>query len=230
MTAQPIEKTRGLLIVGDSAFAEVAWEYFETQSPYRVAGFAVERAFLHRDRLMGLPVVALEDAPRLFPPDAHDAFAAIVYTGLNRLRARLAGAAEAMGYPLASFISPRASLAPSATVGPHCFIFENNVVQSFVSIGRNTVLWSGNHIGHHTRIGDNVFVSSHVVVSGRCAIGDNCFFGVNSTVANDIAIAEDCWIGPGSLIVGDTKPGELYRAASAQPAKVGARRFFKVKS
>lgn len=230
MVDRGTEKTRGLVIIGDSVFAEIAWEYFDAMSPYRVDAFAVERQFLRRGTLLGLPVIPLDEMPALFPPATHDVFAAIVYTELNRLRARLAAAAEAMGYALASFISPHAVVARSAKIGSHCFIFESNVIQSFVTIGRNTVLWSGNHVGHHSRIGENVFVSSHVVISGGCEIGDNCFFGVNSTVANDLRIAEDCWIGPGALISKNTKAGEMHRAPASELVKISAPRFFKVTS
>jgi hypothetical protein len=38
-----------LILVGDSAFAEVAHEYFMAFSPWRVRAFAVERAHLKRD-------------------------------------------------------------------------------------------------------------------------------------------------------------------------------------
>lgn len=223
-----IAKERSLVIIGASAFAEVACEYFSHDSPYRVAGFAVERAFLDRDRLLGLPVVAFEEIERHFPPATHDAYAAIVYSELNRLRTRLAAAAKGRGYRLASYVSSRASVWSNVRIGEHCFIFENNVVQPFVTLGDNVVLWSGNHVGHHSKIGDNVFVSSHVVVSGFCTIGANSFLGVNAAVANNIDVGADNWIGPGVVISADTAPGSLYRAPEAQLAKVSAPRFFKV--
>ena len=55
------DNPRGLVLFGDSAFAEVAFEYFTRDSAYRVVCFAVEREFLKRDELFGLPVVAVED-------------------------------------------------------------------------------------------------------------------------------------------------------------------------
>jgi sugar O-acyltransferase (sialic acid O-acetyltransferase NeuD family) len=222
-------KNRKLVIVGDSAFAEVACEYFTHDSRYEVSAFAVEQAHLKRDRLLDHPVVALETLGSRFPPQTHDVYVAIVYSQLNRLRTRLMQAAKQAGYGLASFISPHAFVWRNAQLGEHCFIFENNVVQAFVTIGDNVVLWSGNHIGHHSRIGANVFVSSHVVVSGFCDVGDNCFLGVNAAVGNNITIAKDCWIGPGVVISKDTREGEIHRAPDAEVAKVDARRFFRVK-
>jgi sugar O-acyltransferase (sialic acid O-acetyltransferase NeuD family) len=222
-------KDRKLVIVGDSAFAEVAFEYFSRDSRYEVAAFAVEQKFLKREALFGRPVVAFETLAERYPPRDHDVYVAIVYTQLNRLRARLARAAKDAGYALASYVSRHAFVWPNVAIGEHCFIFENNVVQAFVEIGDNVVLWSGNHIGHHTKIRDNVFVASHVVISGFCDVGPNCFLGVNVEVANNVSIAKDCWIGPGVTISQNTKEGELYKSPPNEVAKVSAPRFFRVK-
>ena len=50
-----------LIIVGDSAFAEIAYEYFTYDSDYEVVAFSVEKAYLKRNRLFGLPAVPFED-------------------------------------------------------------------------------------------------------------------------------------------------------------------------
>ena len=222
-------KTRKLVIVGDSAFAEIAREYFEADTHYQVVAFSVEAAYLKRDMLNGLPVVAFEQMETSHPPEEHDCFAAIVYTQLNRLRTRLARAAKEKGYKLASYISPRAFVWKNVVLGEHCFIFEDNTIQPFVRIGNNVVLWSGNHIGHHSTIGDNCFISSHVVISGFCEIGENCFLGVNSTIANNVAIGRDNWIGPSVTISKSTEPGALFGPPEHQPSKVSALRFFRIK-
>jgi len=207
-----------LLIVGDSAFAEIAYEYFSHDSDYRVVGFAVEREFLRRNQLFDLPVVALEEAPARFPAAEHSFYAALVYTQGNRLRARLYREVKTLGYRPASYVSSRAFVWRNARLGEHCFIFENNVIQPFVGIGDNCVLWSGNHIGHHSRIGDDCFVSSHVVVSGFCAIGSRCFMGVNSTVANNVAIGDDCLVGAGATVLGDVPAGQTVVGLWKRPS------------
>src|SRR5215831_2334454 len=174
-----MNKDRKLILLGDSAFAEVAYEYFTADSPYEVVAFSVEKSFLKGERLFGLPVVPFEELECHYAPGEHSFYAALVYTQLNRLRARLYRAAKSKGYAPASFVSPRAFVWPNVRLGEHCFIFENNVLQPFVSVGDNVVLWSGNHLGHHSTIGDHCFLSSHVVLSGFCQVGNGCFFGVN---------------------------------------------------
>ena len=217
-----------LIIVGDSAFAEIAKEYFDEDSPYRVVGFSVEQAFLRMNTLHGVPVVSFETVDTFFPPDEHSVYVAATYTQFNRLRTRLAADAKAKGYSLASYVSSRAFVWKNVKLGEHVFIFEDNTVQPCVTIGTNVILWSGNHIGHHSIIRDNAFISSHVVISGFCDIGENSFLGVNATVANNVTIARDNWIGPNITITKNTEPNTLFKAEQPQPAKVSSTRFFKV--
>lgn len=221
-------KDRKLLIVGDSAFAEIAFEYFTHESRYEVVGFSVERAFRKRQDFRGLPLVAFEELEQRFPPADHYFFAANVYTQLNRLRTRLFHAAKAKGYQPASFVSPHAFVWRNVELGEHCFIFEGNVVQPFVSIGDNVVLWSGNHIGHHSVIRDNCFIASHVVISGFCEIGENCFVGVNATFANNLKVGADCLIGAGALVSVDVEADKVVRGPASE-ASGSARRLFRVK-
>src|ERR1051325_4622617 len=203
-----MEKRHKLIVIGDTAFAEIAYEYFTHDSDYEVVAFCVEQAYLKRPTLFGLPVVAFEELADLYLPAQPSFYAAHVYTQRNQLRTRLYLEAKAKGFTPASYVSSRAFVWQNCKLGEHCFIFENNVVQPFVQLGNNVVLWSGNHIGHHSSIGNNCFVSSHVVVSGFCQIGSNCFMGVNSTVANNLSIGNDCIVGAGALVlseVGDSQ-------------------------
>ncbi len=168
----PVAEVKKLVIVGDSAFAEVACVLFESDSSYRVVAFAVERQYLKSDSLLDRPVVALDDLTRLYATESHDAFVAITYTQVNRLRSRLVDEVQRQGYRLASYVSSRTFVAPTAVLGKHCFIFEGNNIQPFAKLGDDVILWSGNHIGHHSQIDDHVFISSHCVVSGFCTIGN----------------------------------------------------------
>jgi sugar O-acyltransferase (sialic acid O-acetyltransferase NeuD family) len=218
-----------LILLGDGAFAEIAFEYFTHDSEFEVVAFAVERQYLKRDRLFDRPVVAFEDLEQTYDPARHHFYAALVYTQLNRLRARLYTAAKAKGYRPASYISPRAFVWRNVKLGEHCFIFEGNVVQPFVEIGDNVVLWSGNHIGHHSRIGKDCFISSHVVISGFTDIGESCFFGVNCTLADKVRIGRDCLIGAGALVTKDVAENTLIKGTVGEPStKVTPRRYFKV--
>lgn len=218
-------KERKLVIVGDSAFAEVAYEYFTHDSLYQVVAFAVEREFLTKESLFGLPVIPLDELQDHYDCANHDFYAALVYTRMNRLRTRLYKTVKAMGYQPASYISSRAFVWPNVELGEHCFIFEDNTIQPFVRIGANVVLWSGNHIGHHSVIRDNCFIASHVVVSGFCTVGENCFIGVNATFGNNLEVGDDCLIGAGALIAKDVPTDTLVKGNLANGAAGVRARF-----
>jgi len=203
-----MEKKHKLIIIGDSAFAEIAFEYFTHDSGFEVVAFSVEQKYLKRDELFGLPVVPFETLAENYAPAEHHFYAAMVYTQGNKLRERLYNQAKEKGYKPASYISSHCFVWRNVEIGEHCFIFENNVVQPFVKIGDDVVLWSGNHIGHHSTIKSHNFISSHVVISGFCSVGEYCFMGVNSTVGNNINIGDNCVVGAAATIVGDVEDNQ----------------------
>ncbi len=223
-----MKKSKKLVLVGDSALAEIAYEYFTYDSEFEVVGFSVEKAYLRREKLFGLPVVPFEDIETYYDPQEHYAFVAIAYRKMNRVRTRLYKAVKAKGYKLTSYVSSHAFVWRNVEIGENCFIFEDNVIQPFVKIGNNVILWSGNHIGHHSVIKDNCFLASHIVVSGFVEIGENCFIGVNSTIANNLKIAKNCLIGAGTIILRDTKEGEVYGSKMSETKPYNALEYFKV--
>ncbi len=205
-----------IVLFGLGDLAQIALEYF-TEAGHEVVGFTVDEEYMRTDNFMGLPVIGFRDIETVFPPSSHEIHVCLVYADMNRCRQRKCAEAKARGYKLASYISPRAFVSPSARIGEHAFIFEGNVVQSYVTLGDNVILWSSNHIGHSSTIGNNVFVSSHVVISGHCAIGENCFLGVNSTIPNATSIGKESWISHGSLITSDVPEHSLFRNGKAVP-------------
>jgi sugar O-acyltransferase (sialic acid O-acetyltransferase NeuD family) len=209
--------SRRLVIGGASAIAQVAYELFTHDSDFEVVAFTVDRDYIQDAELFGLPVVATEEVADLYAPAEHDVFVALGYGELNRRRAAFAAAMKDKGYSLATYVSSHAFRWHNVAIGENCLIFENNVLQPFVTIGNNVTLWSGNHIGHHSTIRDNVFIASHVVVSGFVDVGDSCFIGVNATIANDVTIGADCLIGAAAIVLRDLEPGTLVGAKRTEP-------------
>lgn len=212
-----IQKKEKIIIIGDSAFAQIAYEYFTHDSLYEVAAFSVEKEFFKRKDLFGLPVAPFEELEKLYDPTEYKVFVAVTYIQLNRVRTRLYEEAKRKGFSAVSYVSSRCFAWRNVEIGENCYIFEDNTIQPFVKIGNNVILWSGNHIGHHSVIKDHCFISSHVVVSGFCEVGEYCFLGVNSTITNNIKIAKDCLIGAGVTILKDTEEGKVYGSAMAEP-------------
>lgn len=217
-----------LVIFGNTAFAEIADEYFTHDSPYDVVAFSVHREYVTAPELRGRPVIPYEDLVANLDPGQHSMYVAVTYQKLNRVRAAVAADAKARGFQLASYVSSHAFVWRNVKLGEHCFVFEDNTVQPFVTLEDNIVLWSGNHIGHHSTIKSNVFVSSHVVISGFVTVGENCFLGVNATIGNDVRIGRDVWLSPGVAVTKDVAPGTLLPLTRTEPHRRTTYEFFGV--
>lgn len=223
-----MEGNKKLVIIGAGEFAEIAYEYFTHDSDYQVVAFAVEEAYKTTDQLFDLPVVDFEKLKDLYSPQTHEAFVAVTFTQLNRVRTRLYDYAKEQGYTLATYVSSNASVWHNVKFGDNCFVFENNVIQYHAEIGNNVVLWSGNHVGHRAKIASNCFISSHVVVSGYVNVGENCFFGVNSTLGDSITIGKNCLIGAGAVVTKDAEENLIYVGNPAKPRKISTLDYFKI--
>ncbi|MCW4000978.1 MAG: acetyltransferase [Candidatus Bathyarchaeota archaeon] len=206
-----------LVIIGDGETAELAYDYFSGDSNFEVVAFSIEEAFMHQKTLLGLPVVAFEKIEQKFNPNIHHAFVAVSFTQLNRLRSRLCKQAKAKGYRLASYISPKASVAGNVEIGENCFIQEHVSIQRGAKIGANVTIWVGSCIGHRSVIGENCFLASHVAVSGFCRVGENCFLGVNCCLAGNVKIGDDCVLGAGAVVTKNLEGGKVYVGNPAKP-------------
>lgn len=217
-----------LIVFGITEMAQLAHYYFESQSDYDVVAFCIDAAYKEHETFNGLPLVPFEEVAELYKPEEHEFFVALAYTKINELRKEKYLAAKTKGYKLASFVSPQASVHNQGNIGENCFIFEDNTIQPFVTIGNNVTLWSGNHIGHHSTIKDHCFIASHVVVSGGVEIGEQCFIGVNATLRDHIKIGDKCVIGAGTLILADAEAEGLYIGSATERSKVPSTRLRKI--
>lgn len=214
-----------LVIFGSGDIAQLAHFYFTSDSSYEVVAFTVDAAYLGASSFCDLPVVPFGEVAALYPPENYDLFIALSYSKINAVRKEKFLAAKEMGYKLVSFISSRATVLNEGRIGENCFIFEDNTIQPFVTIGNNVTLWSGNHIGHHSVIHDHTFIASHVVISGGVEIGEQCFVGVNATLRDHIKIGARCVVGAGALMLADAAPEGVYIGTATERSKVPSTRL-----
>lgn len=208
-----------LIIFGLGNLARIANLYFKQDSAYEVSAFTVTSEYIKEKNYLGLPVVPFETIDVSHPQNQYEMFIAIGYSNLNQLRAKFYYDAKAKGYKLASYISSMATVLTDQ-IGDNTFIFEDNTIQPFVTIGNDVILWSGNHIGHDTIIKDHAFITSHVVLAGWTEVGSYSFIGINATIKDKVKIGEKCILGAGALIKRSTKDGQVYTAYPAKLSKI----------
>lgn len=205
---------KDIVIFGLGGFAEIVYTYFKHDSSFNVVAFTANESAIKERSLFGLPVVPFENIETIYPPTKFQMFIAIGYSNMNKKRARIFDEAKIKRYELVSYVHPSTIINDGFQMGENCFIFENNVLQPYVTLGNDVIIWTGNVISHHTIIKDHCFIVSHVAIAGNVTVEPFCFFGMNSTVRNRITIARECVIGAGAVILEDTKEKEVYVSKS----------------
>lgn len=195
-------------------FAEIVYMYFKQDPLFNVVAFTANESVIKESSLFGLPVVPFENIETVYPPTKFQMFIAIGYSNMNKKRARLFDEAKNKGYELVSYVHSSTITNDGFKMGENCFIFENNVLQPYVTLGNDVIIWTGNVISHHTVIKDHCFIVSHVAIAGNVVVEPFCFFGINSTVRNRVTIERECVIGAGAVILENTKEKEVYVSRS----------------
>jgi len=202
-----------VVIFGLNDLAEIAWFYltkeYNNLSP---AAFTVNDEYITQNTYHNLPIVPFEELEQYYPPSEYILFAPIAN---NKVREKIYNEGKTRGYNFLTYISLKCTNY-ALSIGENCFIFEDNTLQPFTTIGNNVVLWSGNHIGHHGVIEDNVFFTSHVVMSGHCHIKNGAFLGVNSTLRDGITIGKNSIVGMGSVVTKSIPDNETWIGSPAK--------------
>lgn len=203
-------KTKKLIIYGIGAQAELAYAYFEKDSPYTVVAFTVEQSFLTESHFLNLTVIPFENIEQYLAPEEADMYVAIGPIKLGTVLESVCGKARAKGYQLASYCSSLIKLSFEPSYGYNCFFDNGCRLHPFVKIG-NGVTLVGTGIGHHVEIGDFSFLSA-ATLGGNIIIEDHVFIGMGVVIKEDVRIGKGSMIGMGCLITKDTAPYSVYSA------------------
>ena len=212
MEKQPV------VVFGNNTFASLAAYCLTHDSPYRVAAFTVDRAYVGSGFHEGLPVVAFEELTSHCPPGDMLLLIPLGYHAINSLRRDRYLAAKALGYEFISYVSSRASTWPDLLVGENCLIYEHAIIQPYARIGNNVIIRSGAHISHHCTVADHAFVAAEVVMGGEGYVGEQAFVGVGAVLRDRIRIAKRTFIGAGAVVVQDTQADGVYVGNPARKA------------
>jgi sugar O-acyltransferase (sialic acid O-acetyltransferase NeuD family) len=206
------------VIFGIGDFARIASVYLREDSPYDVAAFTVHERYIEETELLGIPIVPFETLEQSHPPSSCELLVAVGYSGTNQRRAEIYEECKSRGYSFLTYVYSGVKVWEESKIGENTFVFEENVLQPFTTIGDDVVLWSGNHIGHDSVIGDHCFIASHVVVSGNTTIGPYTFVGVNATFRDGINVGARNIIGAGAVIMKDTEEGDVFPVRTSEKA------------
>jgi sugar O-acyltransferase (sialic acid O-acetyltransferase NeuD family) len=207
MTAVP----RGLVILGFGGHARSVADIALTLGIERL--IFVDEAAHGNENLWGFPVRKTFDEQL---PDGWQAFAA---SGDNPTRHVQAAAILGRCWPLATLITPTATIGNETSISAGCLIGHHAHVGPLSSVGTACIINTGAVVDHECKIGDYTHVSVNSSVAGRCHLGSFVFLGTGAVVIDKVCIADSITVGAGGVVVESLVEPGTYVGAPARLVK-----------
>lgn len=137
---------------------------------------------------------------RLMPPPGSE-WIYMPCAGDNHRRLAQLRELRAANLPLATVVSPSATIGRGAKIAPGCFIGHHVHVGPLTCLEAACIINTGAVVEHDCIIGQGTHVSVRCCVAGYCNLGDRVFLGAGSTVIDKITMASDVTIGAGGVVV-----------------------------
>ncbi|MDQ7248373.1 acetyltransferase [Dongia sedimenti] len=118
--------------------------------------------------------------------------------------------------PVASLVSPMASISPSAEIGPGALILDGVFIGARARIGALLTANALAIIEHDTTLGHNVMLGSGAAIAGFAHIEDHCFIGTNATVLPKVVVGSGTLLAAGSTASRDLPAGVIAVGAPAK--------------
>jgi len=192
---------RKLVVFGLGPFADMVVHLFEAQGGRDVVARTVHQAFMPAEWTGRPPLVPFEALAAHFRPEDHDVYVALEHNRLNAARAEIVASARALGYGLASFVSPTANIAAGVTFGEHCLVMDGAMAQYGASFGENCVIHANAFFGQNCRVGSNNYFSPGFFADRHAQIGSNSVFGSQVRVGESVAVSD--WTFVKSFVIVD---------------------------
>lgn len=124
--------------------------------------------------------------------------------------------ADQHGWPLATLISPTATIGLGSTLGAGTFVGHHAHVGPMASVGAGCVINTGAIVEHECTVSDFTHVSINAAVAGRCHVGQFCFIGAGATVIDGVQIADGVTLGAGACAYRDLAEPGIYVGVPAR--------------
>lgn len=150
------------------------------------------------------------------PGNLEQGWFAFSATGDNKLRQRQLGMFAQREWPVASVISPNATLGVGSRIESGCFVAHHAHIGPMARIGAGCIVNTACIIEHECVIGEFSHVSVNSTVAGRSRIGAFCMVGAGATVIDGIEVVNNTTIGAGAVVKGSITESGVYVGVPAK--------------
>jgi len=110
------------------------------------------------------------------------------------IRVRIGQRLDDLGV-LSNFISKKAQVHHTASVGTGSVLLGDVVIERNCDIGNHCLLWGGSRVCHDSVLGTGVFLAAGSIIGGACTVGNCCSLGFNSSVRERSRLKDGIKVG-----------------------------------
>lgn len=199
---------RGLLVFGFGGHAR-------SVADVAIACGVVELLFVDDHARPGESFLGFAAVARM-PDRIADGWSSFPASGDAVRRTAQIGAAARARWPVATLVSPRAYVAPTATVGSGVLVAHGAHVGPLARVATGCIVNTHAVIEHECSVGEFAHVAVNATIAGRCRVGARTMVGAGATVLDGITIGDDVTVGAGAVVAADLPDAGVYVGVPAR--------------
>jgi UDP-perosamine 4-acetyltransferase len=142
-----------------------------------------------------------------------------VAVGDNAIRRRVALGFLERGFRLASAVSDRAAISPTASIGTGAAVMPGAVINAYAQIGTCAIVNTAASVDHDCRVGDYAHIAPGCHLAGNVIIGEGTFVGIGASVISGISIGDWSVVGAGGVVIRSLPAGVTAAGVPARAIK-----------
>jgi UDP-N-acetylbacillosamine N-acetyltransferase len=162
-----------------------------------------------RESFLGFPVV------RSMPVDA-DSWVYMPCSGDNRIRLDQTKALEAANLPIATIVSPTATIGHGSSIAAGCFVGHHAHVGPLTRLGSACIINTGAVVEHDCTVECGTHISVNSCFAGYCHIGDRVYCGIGSSTIDRLSVGNDITLRAGGVLVESVDLPGIYVGVPAR--------------
>jgi sugar O-acyltransferase (sialic acid O-acetyltransferase NeuD family) len=194
-----------IVIVGAGGHAQVIADGIlrqqERDTSISLLGFVDDRAAIHGELILGVPVLGSLSALSTIPHDG-----VVVAIGDNHARAQIFARLQHQREHLVNVIHPATTIAADVQLGVGVMICAGVVVNTGTTLGDNVILNTGCTVDHHSQIGAHAHVAPGVHLAGNVHIHTGALVGIGASIIPNRIVGDWAVVGAGAVVTTDVPP------------------------
>ncbi len=205
-----------VIIFGAKGLGRVALDIFQSNGVV-VYGFLDDDKALHGTEILDVSVLGNTDDDGFLKLIGKKC-EAFVATDDNKLRAsQVKLLLERRKVMPVNAIHSLAYIAPSAAISHGSLISAGVIINSGATVGNHCILHVNSVVEYETKIGDLVQIGTGSQIGSNVTIEEGAFIGSGVTVVAGITIGKNARVGAGSVVIENVKAGATVFGNPARP-------------